>query len=459
MNRDLTNENCSMVLDKAKEAIKKYNMISLGDSIVLGVSGGADSVCLTDIINLIKREYNLSITLVHINHNIRGEEALRDERFVKELGKKYGNEVRVFSYQVEKMAKKEGLTVEEMGRKLRYEAFYQAAGDTGKIAVAHNMNDNCETMLMRFFRGTGIKGLGGISASRDRIIRPLINVSRSEIEAYCSERGLEYCTDSTNNVEEYTRNKIRLSIIPQIQREFNENIIAVMARTAELMADEERYINSQAEKAYKECEIEPKRISIERLLKYDRVIQRRVIRLGFVDYSADLHDVSYEHIERVLSLAEKESGRTIELPNGLRAVKEHNTILFAKAKEDKGFCCNIEIGREYEFNELGFGIMLSSEKNDKNLKNMYTILLNYDKINTSLALRGRRAGDKITLYGGSKTIKKLYIDSKIPLSKRDSIPLLAQGNDVIWIKDVKTSAAFKADESTDKILYLYIWEV
>ena len=210
------------MLDKVLATIKKYNMIEKGDKIVIGVSGGADSVCLTDILNKVKKEIEIEIILVHINHNIRGEEAKRDENFVIELGKKYNNLVRVFSYDVEKLAKERSLTVEEMGRKLRYEAFNSVALEKGKIAVAHNLNDNCETMIMRFFRGTGIKGLGGISAKRENIIRPLIELSREEIERYCLENNLDYCEDSTNSVEKYTRNKIRLNLIPMIKKEFNK---------------------------------------------------------------------------------------------------------------------------------------------------------------------------------------------------------------------------------------------
>lgn len=453
------------MLDKVKETIEKYNMLSYGDRVIVGVSGGADSVCLTDILNEFKDEYALEIILVHINHNIRGEEAKRDENFVIELGKRYGNTVKVFSYKVEEMAKAEGMTVEEMGRKLRYEAFYKTAGEKGKIAVAHNMNDNCETMIMRFFRGTGIKGLGGISASRDRIIRPLINITRNDIENYCLKKGLDYCSDSTNSIAEYTRNKIRLNVIPMIQREFNENIVASMARTAELMADEEKYMDREAREAYGKCEIEPGRINIDSLLKYDRVIQRRIIRLGFSGYSTDLHDISYEHVENVLSLIKKESGKIIELPGGLRAIKEYNTILFYKTGEKRDFCYSIELEKKYVFRELGLGIMLSHQKSDKcekcdeNLKNMYTIPLNYDKIKSGLVLRGRRSGDKINLYGGSKTIKKLFIDEKVPYSKRDFVPLLAMGSDVIWIKDMKTSVFFKAGGDCENILYLYTWEV
>lgn len=446
------------MLDKVMTAIKKYNMLSKFDTVVIGVSGGADSVCLTDVLNSIKDEYSLNIILVHINHNIRGAEAKRDQAFVENLGKIYGNTVKVFSYPVEEMARKKGLTTEEMGRKLRYDAFYSVAGDNGKIAVAHNMNDNAETMLMRFFRGTGIKGLGGISASRDRIIRPLIRVERREIEQYCGEKGLEYCTDSTNNIAEYTRNKIRLNVIPFVQRELNAGIVETMWRTSELMAEENRFIEKMADRAYADCCVDSNRIDIDRLLTYDIVMQRRVVRKGFVSFSADLHDISFDHVERVLSLCAKESGKTVELPNGLRATKEHNTLYFSKYKEDKSFCYKIELNQSYEFSDLGVGILISANKIDEFSRKIYYFPINCDKIKGELLLRSRQSGDRITLSGGTKTIKKLFIDEKVPLSKRDSIPLLAVANEIVWIKDMKTSAYFKA-ESDENAFYIYLWEV
>ncbi len=447
------------MLDKVLATIKKYNMIEKGDKIVIGVSGGADSVCLTDILNKVKKEIEIEIILVHINHNIRGEEAKRDENFVIELGKKYNNLVKVFSYDVEKLAKEKSLTVEEMGRKLRYEAFNSVALEKGKIAVAHNLNDNCETMIMRFFRGTGIKGLGGIAAKRENIIRPLIELSREEIERYCLENNLDYCEDSTNSVEKYTRNKIRLNLIPMIKKEFNKNIVNTMARCSEIMREEEEFLNKEAKKFYEKCEVEKNRIDIEKLKEIDRVLQRRIIRIGFLEFTPDLYDISYEHTESVLALIEKESGKVIELPKGLRAKREHNCIYFYKEEEKNSFNYKIDVDKMYSFDEIGVGILLSREKNLENCKKSYTIDIDCDKINSDIVLRSRKAGDKINLLAGSKSVKRLFIDEKIPASKRDSIPLLAVDSNVIWIKDLKTSSYFMANENSRNILYLHLWEV
>ncbi len=448
------------MLTKVKNTIEKFNMLKKGDRVIIGVSGGADSVCLAHIMNCLKEEYSLEIVLVHINHQLRGAEADRDEAYVMSLGERFADKVRIFSYDVEKIAREKGLTLEEAGRELRYKAFYKVAGDKGKIAVAHNINDNCETMLMRFFRGTGIKGLCGINPIRDNIIRPLIEISRAEIEGYCVENKLEYYTDYTNNIDIYTRNKIRLRLIPFIERELNPNIVNTLYRTSEIMAAEDRYLNDAAQKAYAECEVSPKRIDVEKLKTYDPVIQRRIIRLGFVDFSADLHDISYSNVENVLSLTEKESGRTIELPHGLRAVREQSTIYFCRSEERKPFCYEINIDEKIYCRELGAYILLTDKKCEKNAKLLYTIAFDYDKIILPLALRSRQTGDKIYIagIGGNKSLKKLFIDSKIPMVERDGIPLLAMGSDVLWISNMKTSDRYKAKDTTINYLYMYLLE-
>lgn len=448
------------MLTKVRNTIEKFNMLSKGDMVVIGVSGGADSVCLAHIMNGLKEEYDLEIVLVHINHQLRGADADRDEAYVMSLGERLGNTVKIFSYDVEKIAKEKGLTLEETGRELRYEAFYKVAGENGKIAVAHNINDNCETMLMRFFRGTGIKGLGGINPIRDNIIRPLIEVSRTDIESYCIENKLEYYTDYTNNIDIYTRNKIRLKLIPFIERELNPNIVNTLYRTSEIMAAEDRYLSDMAQRAYNQCEISPKRISVEKLKTFDPVIQRRIIRLGFVDFSADLHDISYSNVENVLSLTDKESGRTIELPHGLRAVREQSTIYFCRSEIIKPFSYEINIDEKKYYKELGAYFLLTHKKCEKNTKLLYTISFDYDKIVLPLVLRNRMAGDKIYIagIGGSKSLKKLFIDDKVPMVERDSIPVLAMGSDVLWISNMKTSDKYKAKDTTINYLYMYLTE-
>lgn len=450
------------MINKILNTIKQFNMLQKGDSIAVGVSGGADSVCLLDVLNELKTEYSLSLTIVHINHNIRGEESDSDEDYVLGLADYYDIPIKIFSYPVEEMASAEGTGTEEMGRKLRYQAFEQVAGEKGKIAVAHNINDNCETMLMNFFRGTGLKGLGGIAPVRGNIIRPLIGITKAEITEYCKAKNLRYCNDSTNSEDIYTRNKIRLNIVPLLEKHFNKNLTATLFRTSNILRSEEEYIEKQAELAYRECSEDNHRINIEKLMEYDRVIQRRVVRIGFRDFLADLHDISFDHVEAVLSLIDGESGRIAELPTGLRAMREHNLLYFyTEGDSTNSFCYNLKIENKIYIEEINCCILLTKfKKIAKNCKILYTNSFDYDKIQSELSLRSRQSGDKIYLngIGGSKSIKKLFIDLKIPRSKRESIPILAMGNEVLWIKDYKTSDYFKASLSTENKLYLYLLE-
>lgn len=447
------------MLTSVTKTVEKYNMLKKGDRVVVGVSGGADSVCLLDILNCIKEKYSLKITVVHINHCIRGAEADRDEEFVKSLAEKYGNDYKGFSYPVEKLAKENGTTVEEMGRNLRYYAFRKTAGEKGKIAVAHNKNDNCETMLMRFFRGTGTKGLGGISPVRGNIIRPLIATDRKAIEEYCRINALEYHTDYTNNDTEYTRNKIRHIIIPLIEKEFNNSITDTMYKTSVLMTGEEEYMDRQARLAYGYCVVRDKTLSVEKLLDLDKVILKRVLRLGFVDFSADLHDVSYEHIKAVEGLLYKKNGKTVQLPHNLRATRIDNCLVFSKYVPHKNVYCKLELEKPQFIPQMGKTILVS-KKYITNPEILYTIAFDYDKIKGDFVFRNRLPGDKIYLNGvrGRKSLKKLFSELKLSKEEKDSITLLAVDNDVLWLPNCKTSDMYKADENTKNLVYMYLKE-
>lgn len=449
------------MINKILNTITQFNMLKKGDSIVVGVSGGADSICLLDVLNSLKEEYRLSLTVVHINHNIRGKDADSDEEYVIYTAEKYGLPYKVFSYSVEKMAREKGIGTEEMGRSLRYKAFYEVAGNEGKIAVAHNINDNCETMLMNFMRGTGLKGLSGIAPVRGQIIRPLIAITKDEIISYCNEKGLKYCNDYTNDEEIYTRNKLRLNIIPQLEKAFNKNLASTLFRTSNIIRSEEEYIEKESLAAYNNCLEANHRLNINKLEAYDRVIQRRAVRIGFRDFLEDLHDISYDHVSSVLMLMDGESGRVAELPQGLRAIREHNSLYFYRENNYEDFCYTIIPEEKQYIKEINSYILLTKYKKiEHNSKIIYTIAFNCDKINRELLLRSRKSGDKIYFNGinGSKSLKKLFIDLKIPKSQRNKIPVLAMDNEVLWIKDYKTSDFYKADEASENIIYLYLLE-
>lgn len=464
------------MISKVNKTICTHNMFEYGDIIILGLSGGADSISLLYILNDLKTVYNIKIIAVHINHCIRGFESDSDEIFALEVCKQLGIKFVAFRHDIKEYSKNHGITDEEAGRKLRYESFYNVLSQekANKIAVAHNKNDQAETILMRLVRGTGIKGLGGIPYVRNEIIRPLLDCTRTEIEEYCSKNSISYKTDSTNNLEVYTRNKIRLNLIPFIERELNTNIIETLCRTSHLLNEENSFLEKISNQAFLECTIikDAVLIDINKLSKYDIIIKRRIIRLACVRYKEDLHDINYDHIQTVLNLIEKQNGKSVMLPNNILVTRQYDFLSISLYSGDtEAFCYDLEYNKFVFINEINMYATISREliENKKNFTNMYTKTFSYDKINSVVQIRNRKKGDKIYLKGmtGNKKIKDLFIDLKIPKSQRDNIALVACGQSIIWILDDKnrTSVAYEADTynnintNTNNKIFIQLWGI
>jgi tRNA(Ile)-lysidine synthase len=438
-------------------------MISEGDNLIVGLSGGADSVCLLHILNNIRDQLNIEIHAVHVHHGIRGKDADEDAKFAEDLCKGLGIKYHVYYFNVKKLAKKNKLSEEEMGRKIRYQVFEDVSKElvSSKIAIAHHMNDQAETIIMNALRGTGIKGIAGIRPVRDNIIRPLIECSRKEIEDYCVDNKIHYKEDYTNELEIYTRNKIRHTIIPYIEENFNPNFIASVVNMANLVRNEDDYINKIVlEKADELVEIEDNNyiINLYKFNLLDIVIKRRLIR-HILSQIGSLKNIESKHIDFIIQLSDKEVSKKINLPRGIIARKSYDSIIISVLGEDKisGFEYNLTIPSNVYIEELDRTIKCELLQNDqKNIipENLYTKWLDYDKIKYNLKVRTRKEGDQIAIKGinGAKKIKKYFIDAKIPKEKRDSIPLLADEENIIWIIGYRISEQYKITEATEKIL-------
>lgn len=313
--------------EKILEVIRKYNLIESGDKLVLGVSGGPDSMCMLDILNDIKNYKNLNlkfdIVVAHVNHMIR-EEADRDEQYVKEYCEKNNIEFYSRSIDVQKIGNNMKIGTEEAGRNVRYEFFDEILKltNSNKIAIAHNKNDVAETMFMNLFRGTGISGLKGIEAKSGKYIRPLIEINRSEIEKYCTENELKPRIDKTNFENEYTRNKIRNLVIPYIQKEFNPNIIETMFRLSKLVQDEEDFMKKETEKIYTEIKVyedlESKKQIILDLKKFNsqaKVIKSKILLYTITRLMGNSKGIEKVHIEDILKLCDRNIGNKFLTPN------------------------------------------------------------------------------------------------------------------------------------------------
>lgn len=324
-------------MDKVIKTIEKYNLIQNGDKIVIGVSGGPDSICLLHILNNLKEKYNLQLFVAHVNHMIR-ENAKIDEQYVVDFCKKIDIPVFVLHSDVLNLAKQQKISIEEAGRNVRYEFFNEVLDKTksNKIAIAHNCNDKAETVIMNVLRGSGISGLKGIEAKRDnKYIRPLIECTREEIENYCKDHNLETRHDESNDENIYKRNKIRNIVIPFIKEEFNSNIISTINRLSVVATQEDEYINKIVEKEYNNICIDKKENEIELDLKkfndLDIVIKNRMILYVVNILQQHTKGIEKVNIEDIIKLCNNNIGNKFLVPTkGFKVLVKNKKILFTK---------------------------------------------------------------------------------------------------------------------------------
>ena len=321
---------------KIIETIKKYNLINSGDKIVLGVSGGPDSIAMLDILNQLKDEMNFEIYVVHVNHNIRGKDADEDEEYVKKYCEKYN--IKCFSKKIDvpTIAKTKKIGTEEAGRKVRYEYYEEILKETksNKIAIAHNLNDKAETIIMNTLRGSGVSGLKGIEAKRKKYIRPLIEIERYEIEKYCIENKINPRHDESNDDNTYTRNKIRNIVIPYIKNEFNPNIIKTLNRLSEIIKEEDEYVQSETEKIFKEILLTDEKNKIEfdprKFNEQEKVIQKNLILLAIKKVKGSIQGIEKVNIDDIIKLCNNNIGNKLIRPTKQLEIGIKNKRIYIK---------------------------------------------------------------------------------------------------------------------------------
>lgn len=446
---------------KAEKYIVKHNMLSDGDKVVMGISGGADSTALFFVMLALKRKYSLSLTVVHVNHKIR-EEAEREAMIVKTLCDENEIPFVLKEYDVEKLAKENKKSCEEMGRELRYEAFREAGNGTDfKIAVAHNMNDLSETMLFNLFRGTGITGLSSIAPVRGNIIRPLLCATRAEIESYLSDISVSFCTDKSNFTNDYTRNRIRNNIIPQIEADVSAKAVEHMAVTAGQLRELNEYVLAQAGRAFNECRIRQSEnevvFSKDSFDACDGYIKKQLIKLAIDALVPNNKDITSAHIEAASSLPKGQGYKEVMLPYGLLGFVSYNETGIKKEVKQTVSEKEYALVMDGE-TRLSDSSYLKTSFIDPKLftkrQELYTKCLSYDTITTRLVIRTRRDGDYIVVNsdGGRKKLKDYFIDAKIPVEQRDNILLLADGSRIMWVIGYRIGEDCKVTEDTKKII-------
>jgi len=474
------------MLDRIHQFMKENNMIASQDTIIVGVSGGADSVCLLTILKELQKSIGFSIIVVHINHCIRGHESDMDQEFVRKLCQKYEVEFKAFSVEIQKIAEQEKISVEEAGRKARYRIFQEvlsvsAEGSSGKIAVAHHMDDQGETILMNVLRGSGIKGVCGMQPVRGNIIRPLLCVRRREIEHYLELKGQMFRTDSTNLDNDYTRNRLRNVVFPFLEENVNLHSIENICGMAQMVSEAESYIERQAIVAKSKCvsinQDNTHTINIPLFSENDIIIKKYIIRKVLDELAGRLKDIYKIHIESILELENKQVGSQVDIAYKIIAKRGYNEIvIYKKSNREEHICQNlpkdivneertsVSIEDRYYVKKEGFIRFNKADfcklyEFEKIIGNDYTKVFDYDKIKFTLQLRTRQTGDYIQIdeNGGNKKIKDFFIDCKVPKDYRDRVLLLADGNCILWIVGFRMSEGYKISNKTNKFLQVKIY--
>ncbi|MBS5984452.1 tRNA lysidine(34) synthetase TilS [Clostridium butyricum] len=456
---------------KVMSYIKDNNLIKSGDKVLVALSGGPDSVCLLNILYNLKAELNIEVGAAHLNHLLRDKDAFEDEEYVKTLCKSLDIPCFVKRVDINKYSKDKKMSSEMAGREARYNFFDDIVKDEGytKIATAHNANDQAETILFRLMRGSGIEGLCGIKVRRDKIIRPILCLSRKEVEEYIEINNLKPRIDKTNFEKIYNRNKIRLDMIPYIKENFNEDIIQTLNRMSVLLQKDNEFIENSARSFYEKYCIEQSDYFIIKKEMFDNkeAVVTRVIRYALTNFSKTHYDFEMKHIYEICNLAKNNSGKAIDLPNKIYAeniygdiyIKERININNIDVKQEIVVNKNEINGKKIFFDNEN--IEFSLLKNDSNLDLNQNNLIKYfdfDKINDSISLRKRKNGDKIIPLGmkGSKKIKDLFIDMKVPKEERDCIPLLCFDENISWIVGIRVSEEYKITNKTKNILRVIV---
>jgi tRNA(Ile)-lysidine synthase len=457
------------VENKVYEIIVNHNMINEGDIVLVGVSGGADSLALLHVLRRLKKRISIQIYVAHVNHGLRGDAGDADEKFVADICGHWNIPFYSKKVNVSDMAEKWGLTEEETGRKVRYDFFYDTIREINgsRIALAHHRDDQVETIIHNLIRGCGLHGLHGMLPVRDDlIIRPLLYISREEIEEYCRKHDLDYRIDITNQDTVYTRNRIRHKLIPYIKHHFNASFSETIIRMAEIIRYEDDFISTYCSTLFKEHAIrESDKISIplEQFLEYHMAVKRRIVRLCMQILRKDLTNVQANHIDSVIALAvNSKVGSLIKLPGNITITKDYQFIVFSNILDIKripAFDYLLTVPGKVYIQELNMAIesrrML--KKNDLYI-DPWCIYIDEEAVNGDLRIRNRRTGDRFKPFGmnGTKKLKDYFIDKKVQKNQRDAVPLVVDMHSIVWVVGYQCNEDYRIRSNTKTLIEIRV---
>ena len=468
------------MINKVREIINKCGMLDFGDRIVVGVSGGPDSIALLQSLAILSDEYRITLIAAHLNHGLRGRDSNEEEDFASVFSKSLGLIFESKTLDIRALSKEHGKSIEETGRDERYEFLTQIAKKhgAGKIALGHHLHDRVETVLMNVMRGCGIEGLRGILPVRDGIIiRPLLSSTRDEILSFLEAQRLSYMNDSSNFENTYLRNRIRNRLLPLLKMQYNPNIETTIAHLSEIAVQDDACLQAVVDQAMSQLGIDldgqEKEITfnIPIFLLLHEAIQRRVIKTLIESIATAGKPIGYVHVKSVLDLVHHgHSSGKLNLPGSIEIRREYEHLSIIRKPcvtriinercskgESSGFSYDVVIPGRIEICELGIVITFDFVKGipsraDYNKSNV--IYMDYDRLPSLLMIRNRKSGDRIQLLGmeGSKKVKSYLIDKKIPRHRRREVPLLVDRESVLWVIGMDMSERVKITGKTLKVV-------
>jgi tRNA(Ile)-lysidine synthase len=457
---------------EVKAFISKHGLLSRGDHVLVAVSGGPDSVTLLHVLTDLRAELGIELEVAHLQHGIRGKEARKDARFVAEMTERLGLSFHLREVNVRQIRSAAGKgNLEQLAREERYRFFAEVARDrkVSKVAVGHTLDDQAETVLMRFLRGSGMTGLSGMSPLRPLeaanrevlLVRPLLEISKADILEFLEKKRIDYRIDRTNQDTSLLRNWIRCRLLPQLKQKIDPQLPARLAQQAELIRAEDAFLERLARHELDEIH-DHKSVDRKLFLKYPGAMQRRIFRLWIEETRGHLRGVDFTHIDKLLKLVESETPQSrFAIPGGWEFLREYETLRLEKRSgSPKQFCYTYEfsIGTELKIPEAGMTIRSESVKAPLlSLPHDLTeAVFDTAALPATLTMRNFRHGDRFRPLGmlGHKKVKDLFIEKKIPLRVRATLPLLSSGQEILWIPGYARSETGRVHGQTNSILRL-----
>lgn len=448
-------------MERIYRFITENKLLDKNDTVLAAVSGGPDSLLMLRALADLRAKYNLTLTVIHINHRLRGETADREAAYVAEICALWQIPCRIVQRDVAEYAITHHLSEEAAGHEVRYQVFREemARLNADKLALGHHLNDRAESVLMHILKGCSPAGLVVLQAKQEKIIRPLLDFPKEEILNLCAAENIPYCTDSTNFETICLRNQLRLELLPYLRLKYNPEIDQALVRLSALAADDEDYFNKETDKSLHECaqiSNDKAEIMLEIWCKYHIAIKRRILQSVWQKISG-AQKLSYAQIEQILKLAEENCGeKKLALSGGWQIVKHYDKLFMQKVQkpndEDYDY-----LWRWHDADlTLPTGVLRCTVVDTMSTDaNFYQAFVDADKLSVTLGVRNRRAGDRMRPLGtGEKKLKDILIDKKIPLSLRDRLPLVISEGKIVWMAGIAVSEEFKVTAETKRIAHL-----